>query len=417
MSGVSARTASAHRSTGVEESLSGPGKAPAMSPGPGLSMAWHVAAVTALTSMPVFLPGAESSLISRQLGWSTARIGALLAVYWLGSLLGAYASRRVGLPVSAETVVAGALLVTAVALGAGAAARGPGLWTEAALGGCSYGFSQPYTNYLLVHRCSPRWHGTAFGLKQGAVPAATLLSSVAVPLFAVPLGCWAVLAGGAAVCAGYAAVLLFRARRGSPAAMSGTGGLPWDRRLVSLAAAGLLGAAVGNSLSGFLMLTLQDDGFSLDTAGFLAGGAAGLSVLVRIGAGWATDRAGRWTWRLLGVMFLTGAGGALLLAGGGAVSGIAGAFLTYAGGWGWAGLLHHVAGASYPGREKHATAMTQMGVSLGAMAGPVAFGRLYERLSGMSWAVMAALGLLALGSIATARLGPGRRAMTDTTGI
>ncbi|MFI9050993.1 MFS transporter [Streptomyces sp. NPDC053427] len=372
--------------------------------GRGLGAAWHVAAVTTLTSMPVFLPGAASSLICRQLGWGTGRIGAVLAVYWLGSLLGAYTSRRIRMPVPAESVVAVALLVTAAALGAGAAVPGPGLWAGSALGGCVYGFSQPYTNFLLMRRCPPRRHGTAFGLKQAAVPAATLLCSVAVPLCAVPLGWWAVFAGGAVVCAGYAAVLLTRARRGSLLELSGTeGGLPWDRRLVALAAAGLLGAVIGNSLGGFLILTLQGDGFPLGTAGFLAAGAAGLSVLVRIGAGWATDRAGRWTWRLLGVMFATGAGGALLLAGGGAVSGVVGAVLTYTGGWGWAGLLHHVAGASYPGHEKHATAMTQMGVSLGAAVGPFAFGRLYEQLEGGAWAVMAAVGLMALCCVAAGR--------------
>ncbi|POX42505.1 MFS transporter [Streptomyces sp. Ru73] len=375
--------------------------------GRGTGTAWHVAVVTTLTSMPVFLPGAADSLICRELHWHTGTFGALLAVYWLGSLLGATASRSARAPVAPGAVVAGALLATAAALAAGAAVPGAGLWAGAVLGGCVYGFSQPYTNALLMRRCPPGVQGRAFGLKQAAVPAATLLCSVAVPVFAVPLGWRAVFAGGAAVCGAYGAVLLARVRRErAPERRSGPRGpVPWHPRLLALAAAGLLGAAIGNSLGGFLVLTLEGDGFSLGTAGFLAAGSAGLSVLARLGAGWLTDRAGHRTWRLLGAMFAVGTVGTALLAGGDTAGSAVGAFLAYAGGWGWAGVLHHVAGAAYPGREKQATAVTQMGVSLGAAAGPFAFGRLYEQFSGGAWTLLSAAGMAAVVCVVAARRG------------
>ncbi|MEV7504707.1 MFS transporter [Streptomyces sp. NPDC093018] len=361
----------------------------------GLGTAWHVAATTTLTATPVFLPGAAADLIDADLGWSTGGLGTVLAVYWLGSLAGAFASRRSRAPLTAERVVLLALLATAAALASAAALPRAGLWAGGTLGGCAYGFSQPYTNSLLMRRCAPTVRGLAFGLKQAAVPAATLLCSVAVPLAAIPLGWRTVFAGGSAVCLGYGLLFAVRGPRGTRPEPAAATPLRWDRRLASLAAAGLLGAVVGNSLGGFLILTLTDAGFTLATAGFVAAGAAGLSVLVRVGAGWLADRDHGHPWRELSVMFLTGAVGTALLALGTRSAGVAGAFLAYAGGWGWAGLLHYIAGVSYPGREKQATAMTQMGVSLGAAVGPFGFGWLTEAWAQRAWWGMAAVGAVA----------------------
>ncbi|MFJ4184318.1 MFS transporter [Kitasatospora sp. NPDC089509] len=370
----------------------------------GLATAWHVAATTTLTSTPVFLPGAASPLIDRDLGWSAGGLGAVLSVFWLGSLIGAWLSRRIRVPLAAERVLAAAMLVTAVALAAVAVLPAAGLWAGGALGGGAYGFSQPYGNQALLRRCAPGVRGRAFGLKQAAVPAATLLCSVVMPVAAVPLGWRAVFGGGAVVCLGYAAVLALRGP-GEPWRGPVSGGLGWDRRLAALAGVGLLGAAIGNSLGAFLILTLVGDGFDLTGAGLLAAAAAALSVLVRIGAGWVTDRSQGRGWRDLTAMFAIGAVGTALLAAGSRPLGAAGAFLGYAGGWGWAGLLHYLAGAAYPGRERAATALTQMGVSLGAAVGPFGFGQLYELGAGRAWWLMAAAAVAGTaGAVTAARI-------------
>ncbi|CAM5268813.1 MFS transporter OS=Lysinibacillus sphaericus OX=1421 GN=LS41612_21310 PE=4 SV=1 [Lysinibacillus sphaericus] len=59
---------------------------------------------------------------------------------------------------------------------------------------------------------------------------------------------------------------------------------------------------------------------------------------------------------------------------------VVGAILAYGGGWGWAGLLHYVTGAAYPGREGQAIAISQMGESLGAAVGPLIFGFVFTTL-------------------------------------
>lgn len=175
----------------------------------GLSTAVGVAAVTVLTSLPVFLPGAANGLISAELGWSSARMGAVLAVYWLASLAGAVASKRTALPTAVERTMAFALCATCLGLFCAAVEPVVGLWGSSAVGGFTYGYTQPHTNALLMRRCAPRLRALAFGLKQAAVPAATLLASMAVPLLAGPAG-WRVVFAGTALLCGLGGGLLAR---------------------------------------------------------------------------------------------------------------------------------------------------------------------------------------------------------------
>ncbi|MFM9371518.1 hypothetical protein [Streptomyces sp. Da 82-17] len=158
------------------------------SPSTGLPAAAGVAAVTVLTSLPVFLPGAANGLISSELGWSSARMGAVLASYWLASLSGAFVSKKAALPPVIERTLVVALGATCLGLLSAAAAPAVGLWLSSALGGFAYGYTQPHTNALLMRRCTPGLRAFAFGLKQAAVPAATLLSSMAMPTLAGPAG-------------------------------------------------------------------------------------------------------------------------------------------------------------------------------------------------------------------------------------
>ncbi|NEY35854.1 MFS transporter [Streptomyces sp. PRKS01-65] len=372
-----------------------------------MGAAWNVAAVTVLTSTPVFLPGAAHALIAADLGWSASRMGALLAVFWLGSLAGAYTSRRTGPGAAAEATIGRATLLTAAGLAAAAAVPEAGLWLGSAGGGCAYGYSQPHTNALLMRRCARRVQGLAFGLKQAAVPVAVLLCSLAVPAAAVRHGWRWVFAATAVLAAAYGTALLLRARAVTsgprPGAPRAAAPLPWNRTLAALTGAGLLGAMVGNGLGGFLILSLDHSGLSLTAAGLVASAAAGLNAVVRIAAGHLTDRRAGDPWHLLTGMFLVGAAGTALLVTGVPAAAVSGALLAYAGGWGWAGLLHYIASAAYPGRENKATACTQMGVSLGALLGPLVHGVLYDRYGAHAWWALAAAGLAAAACAVTAR--------------
>ncbi|TSB17022.1 MFS transporter [Streptomyces benahoarensis] len=365
----------------------------------GMGTAAGVALITVLTSMPLFLVGATSTLINRELGWDAEDTGLLLAAYWFASLLGAFLSRKVEVPVSAETTVGVASFATAVGLALGAWAGGVGLVAGTAFGGLVYGYSQPHTNSLLMRHCARRVQGFAFGLKQAAVPMATLLGSVAVPALAVPYGWRAVFLSAAGVCALYGVVGLCARRggRGAAPARAATPPLKLNSQLLGLAVAGLCGAMVGNSLGGFLIASGTHGGLALSTAGFLAAAGSVVNIAVRLAAGVVVDR-GRYAPRaLLWQLYAVGALGTSLLAlnGGVAVS-VAGALLAFGGGWGWAGLLHYVAGVSFPAAAARATAFTQMGVSLGGACGPMLFGWLVTREGfGPAWLVLTAVGVVA----------------------
>ncbi|MFI1104209.1 MFS transporter [Streptomyces melanogenes] len=370
----------------------------------GLSTASGVAAVTVLTSLPVFLPGAANGLICAELGWSPVRMGAVLAVYWLASLSGAFVSRRSALPPVVERTLSIALFATALGLLTAATAPAAGLWLSSAVGGYAYGYTQPHTNALLMRRCAPRLRAFAFGLKQAAVPTATLLASVAMPMLAGPVGWRLVFAGTAVLCGAGGAFLVRHGHAGArhPARDRGAP-LHMSPFLLALTCAGFFGAMVGNGLGGFLVLALTTRGVSLSAAGAVATAGAALNIAVRLAMGWLVGRAPRAAWTALPVLFLTGAAGTVLLTRPGPVALTVGALLAYGGGWGWAGLLHYAIGLPYPGQEQRATAYSQMGVSLGAATGPLVCGLLFQLSPAAAWWALTVAGLAAGACVLVAR--------------
>ncbi|MEU8958872.1 MFS transporter [Streptomyces sp. NPDC048518] len=376
------------RETGADRDA--PGRQPS-----GLPTAFAAGAVTVLTSLPVFLPGAASGLISADLGWNAGRTGFLFAVYWLASLLGAFRSRRADNHWSVERVLAVALVLTGAGLLGAGAVPAVGLWLSSLLGGFLYGYTQPHTNVLIVRRCAPRIRAAAMGLKQAAVPAATLLASITVPLLADSAGWRAAFVGSGALCVALGTAFLCRSGSGAPVRPPGGPALRFTAHISALSCAGFFGAMVGNGLGGFLMLSLTERGSSLAAAGAVASAGATLNVGVRLGSGLAADRRPGRVWSLLGTMFLVGLLGTALLASSGGAVAMTGALLAYAGGWGWAGLLHHTAARSFPGQENHATAWTQMGVSLGAAVGPVLCGVLFDVSPSAPWWALTAAGAAA----------------------
>ncbi|WP_441251424.1 MFS transporter [Kitasatospora sp. McL0602] len=364
-----------------------------------------VTLVTVLSKGPLFLPGAVSDLLHRDLGLGPGSIGLIIALYWTGSTYGAYLSRSGADGGVVERRLGVALLATATVLVATGVWPLVGLWVGAVIGGLVYGYTQPHTNFLLVRRCAPRVQGVAFGVKQASIPLAVLFYSLAVPSIAVPAGWRPLFVVAGLLCAvqgGY--LLTFTTARGTRSkARRATERLSLDRQLFALAAAGACGAAVGNSLGGFLFSSLTHSGNSTLTASLLVSGGSVLAAAVRIVVGRRVDRSPTRPLRLLMLLFLLGAAGTALLTVPLLPAQLAGTLLAFGGGWGWAGLLHYSASVAYPGHEAAATAYTQMGVSIGGAIGPLGFGLLVSATGHtFAWWSMTALGLAACFSLTRA---------------
>jgi MFS family permease len=165
--------------------------------------------------------------------------------------------------------------------------------------------------------------------------------------------------------------------------------------LTVLALAAGLAAAGGNTIGSFLVTSSVHAGLGERAAGLLLAGASVVMLVVRIGMGLVADRRGRGFFELVALLMSLGTGGYLLLATGRLGVLVLGAVVAAGGGWGWPGLFNLAVVDLDRGAAAVATGITQTGVYLGAVAGPLVSGALAERVSfGAAWIVAGAMALL-----------------------
>jgi predicted MFS family arabinose efflux permease len=243
------------------------------------------------------------------------------------------------------------------------------------------------------------------GLKQAAIPLATLTGGLAVPAVALTVGWrWAyVITGALAV---VAAVLVPNTRRLAAVHSAPAGPRPQtttDARLSALVllSVGLATAAVATgSLGAFVVQSGVEAGLAEGTAGYLlAVGSAGAFVVYLVAGMNADTRPGH-ELQTTAAMLAVGAGALAVLA-----LGVPGAFILAAPvaftiGWGWPGLFNLAVIRSSPSAPGGATGITQTGAYMGVVLGPPAFGLLAEHWSyGLAWSAAATCSMLAAGII------------------
>jgi MFS family permease len=362
--------------------------------------------VTTCGTLPVFLVGGLAVQIRADLGLPVGHIGIFSAVYFgASSAMSSFAGRlteRTGAPFAmrASTLVAGAGLA-GIALAPGEAA----LVAFLALGGLAGAVGQVAANLYLATSTDPSRQGLAFGIKQSAIPAATLLGGLAVPLVALTVGWrWAFAAGTIIAC-----VVAVAIRSPGPRTLA-RNPLPARKpeaplvALVVLSAGGGLAASAANSLGAFLVDSTVAAGITEGAAGLMAavGSAAGLST--RVAAGWFADRAtsGRLLW--VSLLLTAGALGYAAMATRSTALLLPATLVCFIGGWGWPGLFNYSVVLRNPGAPAAATGVTQTGVYLGGVLGPLAFGQVAQHVSyTAAWSMNAAIATLAAAAIIVAR--------------
>jgi MFS family permease len=364
--------------------------------------------VSVVSVLPMFLTAGLAVQIGDDLGFSASRLGSAPAAFFGAMVLTSpFAGRLVGAvgPVRAIRSVGIAVAVLLVLI-AVTARSFPALVGLLALAGVANAFAQPATNQLVAHRIPQVRQGLAYGAKYSAIPIASMLAGLAVPVLGLTVG-WRWAFATFAVAAALATLWPFGPAPATTArsALTGASDVRLPRRLLLLLAVGVgLAAASGSSLAIFMVASAVDTGWSEGDAGLLFAAASLVGVAARLLAGVHADRRGRNHLRGVAVMLIAGAVGVLLLASGLPVLFAAGAPLAFGAGWGWPGLFILAVVTLNRSAPAAATAVTQTGTSAGCVVGPLGFGLLAGHASyAVAWTVDGAVLLLAAGVILLGR--------------
>ncbi len=335
-----------------------------------------VGAVTTTTVcvVPVFLTGAMAVQISAELGFDPAGLGLVVALYFgisaVASLPCGWLVERFG----AGPTSRAAVLTVAVVLGAIAAFAHsvPALVTLLLCSAWCNVLGQLSSNLTLARSVPSARLGLSFGLKQAAIPLATLLSGAAVPAVALTIGWrWAYV---------IAAVLALGALPLAPRGASGrerTAAAPGERATAALtviAVAAGVGASAANALGIFLVASAVDRGIGPGLAGLTLTMGSVVGLALRLLNGWLADRRTGGHVAVVAWSLVLGAGGLVLLAVPGAPALVLGTVLAFGLGWSWPGLLQYAVVRLNPSAPAAATSIVQMGVYGGGFVGPIGFG-------------------------------------------
>ena len=367
-------------------------------------------AVATAGILPPFLTGGLAVQIRGELGFGAGALGLLVAVFFAASALFSVVSGRVverigssrGMRLSA---LAGACCMAAVAVLAGS---WWGLVACLVFGGLGNAVSHPSTHLLLAREVSPDRQGLAFGIKQAAIPTATLLAGLAVPTLAVTAGWRWAFAVGAVLALVVALLVPGRGEDGYGHGIRRVGeARAGDAPLAALALLALgigLGSVAANPLGVFLVESAVDAGIAVGSAGLLLALGGAVSIAMRVVFGRLADGMGGGRLLLVVGMLVVGTAGFALLASGAAPFMVVGVVLAFGAGWGWPGLFNFAIVKSNPKAPAAATGITQTGASGGAALGPLAFGLVVEASSyGVAWISSGAVALLAAVAILAGR--------------
>ena len=367
------------------------------------------AAVGAITTttvavLPVFLTGGLAVQISAELGFDPAGLGLVVAAFFgvsaLTSLPCGWLVERFGAgPTSRFAVLGAGLVMLAVATLAHSYAA---LMLILLAGAWCNVLGQLASNLTLSDSVPASRLGLSFGIKQAAIPVATLLAGAAVPTIALTVGWrWAYLIG-----AGVALVALLITPRDAAGRQRSTS-TPGERATAALSVIGLaagLAAAAAGALGIFLVASAVERGIDPGIAGLTLTLGSVVGLVLRLLHGWLADQRSGGHIAVVAGSLLLGAGGLALLAVPGTWALVLGTLFGFGLGWAWPGLLQFAVVRLNPSAPAAASSIVQTGVYAGGFIGPVGFGFLAAHLSfPTAWLVGAATMLVAAGLMVLGR--------------
>jgi len=357
-----------------------------------------VVMTTTMTVLPVWLTGGLSVFMSPELAFDERELGFGVAGFFVASALASVPGGRLAERIGARRSVPFYTAVAALVMVGMSFATS---WTRISalliLGGLVNGMIHPSVNLALARQVDPGRKGLAFGIKQSAIPSATLLAGLAVPSIAATAG-WRPAFQGAAVLAAVLSVLAIIVVRNSPTVAGARPNrltMPMSY-LVWLTVAAAFGAAAGNAMAAFIVPSAVASGITPSNAGIILVIGSVSCIIVRVYIGWQADFRVGGHLRVVGHLLVIGALGygllSLTAAPGWVV--LLGGVLGFSAGWGWAGLFNYAIVERNPDAPATATGIIAVGIFGGAVFGPALFGSL---VTGASYQV-AWISLLLIGA-------------------
>jgi MFS family permease len=172
---------------------------------------------------------------------------------------------------------------------------------------------------------------------------------------------------------------------------------------VVLAAALGFGAAAANCLGTFLVSTAVESGLSPAAAGWTLSLGSATGIVGRLVAGKLADRRGRRHLYAVASMLVCGAGAELALASGASWVVVAVTPVAFGLGWAWPGVSNLAIVRNYAGAPARATGVTQTGVYIGAVVGPLGFGIAAQSSYALAWVLTALASALSAALVVLAR--------------
>ena len=391
------------------------------------------AAATTAGVLPLFLVGSQAVQLRAEFGFDLTAIGGLVAFGWVAASLASTPMGRLAERSGGGRALRAAALMNAVAmlLIATIGRSWLVLVVLVTFGGLGNAMAQPAANILTARTIPLDRQGIAFGIKQSAIPLATLLGGLAVPVITLSVGWrWSYVAG--AVFAGVAALLVVperdRSRSHEPAGSDGVGLVEamedaaarpgdgdrvvsdilleepvaaWEpgrvarsRRppLIVLAMGVGLGAAAAGALSQFLVSGGVAAGLGEGTAGLLLSLGSAVGIASRLLVGVRADRRPGDQLATVIAMMVLGSVAYAALGIGVPVAYVLATPVAFGLGWAWPGLFNLSVVREYPEAPGAATGITQTGTYLGAGLGPLLVGVVVDRWTfAVAWPLSAAL--------------------------
>ena len=352
--------------------------------------------------LPLYLTSAQIISLEADLGFDPGKLGFATATYFgSAALMAPTAGRFIRKHGASPGLRLGAALAGTAAI---IAALSPVWWVlpiATAVSGVANSFMQVGTNILLVQIAASDRQAISFGAKQAAIPMASSLAGVLLPVVGILIGWrWSfVFAALMAATVGSFVPdvpLLTTERRPARA-----GRAPIPRPLIFLAIAGACGGAAGNAVALFVVPSAVDVGMSEGLAGMVLAMSSTLVVVIRIGSGWLTDRRRTSGHYEMATLLALGVIGCAFLA----ISTtiplyLAAMTMAMIGSWGWPGLVYYTVTSTNSDQPARASGVVLAGNRTGTLIGPFVVGLLANRENyGAAWTFCGVLSAVALASM------------------